>query len=136
MLSHEHVLLERERRVVLARLDALLRLPQGTTLPPPPADLDRAAVVTPDDSTAARAARKWPEVLAADLRVEAARRQLDLARRQRWPEPTVSVVPRCVLEPAWRTSGAGAEPAARRPGAATRSARRPPGSKPRGRPRR
>ena len=102
MLSHERAVLERERRIVLARLDQLLRLPQGVALPPPPRELEPLPIATQADSTAAA---RWPEVRAADLRIEQARRKLDLARRMRWPEPTVSVAhDRYMVEPAWRTS--------------------------------
>jgi outer membrane protein TolC len=88
MLEHERVVAERDRRIVEARLRALLHWEAGRPLAGPPsilpvpdrALLDRVAVAERDST--------WPELKAADARVAAERARLDFARRRHWPETT------------------------------------------------
>ncbi|HVP38567.1 MAG TPA: TolC family protein, partial [Candidatus Saccharimonadales bacterium] len=92
MLDHQRVALERERREVGIRINALLWLPPATVLPPPPSEL--AMPAPPDssgslDSLRAQAERARPEVRAAQAAVDAARARLELARRGRLPEVMV-----------------------------------------------
>lgn len=86
MLDHESVVLERARRVVVARLVALLHLPAGSELPLPPAALALPEAPSSSDWLAARARAPWPELRAAEARVEAKRASFALARRERLPE--------------------------------------------------
>jgi outer membrane protein TolC len=86
MLKHREVVLERERRLIVARFRALLHWPQETPLPPPPRGL---AIPEPPGTAewlAARMHGKWPELAAAEERVRARRVELSLARRERLPE--------------------------------------------------
>ena len=101
MLDHERVMLGREARLVESRLDALLHLAQGTRLPAPPDELPPIVNMsaTSGDSL------PWPELRAADARVAAARGELTLARRSRWPSTDLSVAyDRYWNEPELRTS--------------------------------
>jgi len=90
-LEHEQVVLERDRRVLAARLNALLHRPQGTPVPPPPADLEAPDSLTAADVARARAHGEWPELDAAGARADAWRAKLEGAARARWPETEVTV---------------------------------------------
>ncbi len=85
-LDHQATVLERERRLAVARLNTLLHLPQANPLPPPPRTL---TVLEPPYTEAWLEERRggtWPELRAAEARVEARRASLQLAGRQRLPE--------------------------------------------------
>ncbi len=108
-LAHHAVLLDRERRVAVARLNALLGRPASAELPPP-AD-DSVAPVAPtmaamDTDSLVRAARTTrPEVQAAVSRVAARVAQRRLAQRSRWPGLMVGVAYDTYMdEPERRTS--------------------------------
>ena len=60
ILEHERVVLERDRRVLAARMNALLHRPQGQPIPPPPADLGVADSLSATDVARAREAARWP----------------------------------------------------------------------------
>ena len=105
MLDHEAVVLERERRVAVAILNVLMHEPAGAYLAPPPRDLPvpDTTLVHADLGPRARALR--PELRAADVRVEARRSELALARRQQSPEMAFGVAyDRFWSEPELRTT--------------------------------
>jgi outer membrane protein TolC len=91
MLDHQAVILERQRRIIVARLNVLMHRPAEAGLPPPPIDLalPDTSVIHEDLASHARAQR--PELRAADARVEAAEAQLSLAGRARLPEPSIGL---------------------------------------------
>jgi outer membrane protein TolC len=89
MRDHTAVMLERERRVAVARLNVLMHQPPETVLPPP------AELALPDTSSIhedlqARARAQRPELRAADARVGAGEAGIAGARRARLPETSVS----------------------------------------------
>lgn len=89
MRDHVAVMLERERRVAVARLNVLMHQPPETALPPP------AELALPDTSAMhedlqARARAQRPELKAADARVGAGEAGIAGARRARLPETSVS----------------------------------------------
>ena len=105
MLEHDAVVLERQRRVVLAELKSLMHLPQDTALALPPRELPLPHLPTTAEWLVARTQHPWPEVGAADARVAAGRTRLELARRARLPEWTVGAAyDRFWSEPELRTS--------------------------------
>src|SRR5439155_9563301 len=105
MLNHETASLLRERRIVVARLKALLHLPQEMALPEPPGDTAPPDVPSVEERRAARTAAAWPELGAAQARVAARRAQVTLARRERLPEWTIGAAyDRFWSEPALPTS--------------------------------
>ena len=85
MLEHESVVLGQQRRMILARLRALLHLPQNTLLPEPPRDLPSPEAPDTGQWLRARMQPKWPELAAADASVKARRASLTLAHRERLP---------------------------------------------------
>ena len=85
MLVHESVVLGQQRRVILARLRALLHLPQSMALPEPPRDLPLPEAPDTGRWLSARMQPKWPELAAADAGVEARQAGLTLAHRERLP---------------------------------------------------
>ena len=91
-MLHRQVELEAERAAIESRLDALLHLPAGHSLPPPaldePGSPETAAVQPPADElgTAAAALARRPEVAAHTAEVEARRAALDLARLAGTPD--------------------------------------------------
>ncbi len=89
MLKHQTVVLERQRRVVVAQLNALLHARPGSRLPPPPRKLPRPDATEEWLEVRGRAA--WPELRAAEARVAARKARLTLARRQRLPEGAVGM---------------------------------------------
>ncbi len=89
MLRHQSVVLERQRIVVRAQLNALLHAPSDGDLPPPPATLPRPDSLTSEGSGEAGA--PWPELRAAESRIEVGRSRLLLARRQGLPEFNVAL---------------------------------------------
>lgn len=91
MLRHQSVVLERQRRVVVAQLNALLHAPPGSGLPPPPRELTRPDAPTTEEWLEIRRRAPWPELHAAEARIGARRARLSLARRQRLPEGAVGI---------------------------------------------
>ena len=85
MLEHDGVVLGQQRRMILARLRALLHLPQGTPLPEPPRDLPAPDAPDTGEWLEARMHPKWPELAAAEASVRARQASLALARRDRLP---------------------------------------------------
>jgi outer membrane protein TolC len=86
-VQHDHVVLGAERRVVVARLNALLRRPAHAPLPSPPGALDD--LVTPAgnaEELAAEAVRTRPETSSAAARIDAAESGAALARREYFPD--------------------------------------------------
>jgi len=89
MRDHAAVMIERERRVAVARLNVLMHQPAEAALPPP------AALAMPDtsimsDDLVARARAQRPELRAADARLSASNAGLSSASRARLPETSVS----------------------------------------------
>ena len=105
MSDHAGVILERQRRVVVATLNVLMHEPAESWLPPPPDSLalPDTSVVHGDLAPRARALR--PELEAADARVAASRAAATLAGRQRLPETSLGVAyDRFWSEPELRTT--------------------------------
>ena len=59
MLEHESVVLGQQRRMILARLRALLHLPQNTALPEPPRELPMPEFPSTEQWLNARMQPKW-----------------------------------------------------------------------------
>jgi cobalt-zinc-cadmium efflux system outer membrane protein len=91
MLDHDRVVLERRRRVAVARLNALLHRPMGSTLPPPSSRLESPMATIAVDSLLMWAQLRRPELAAARARVQARRDQVALVRRSRLPETSFGV---------------------------------------------
>ena len=85
MLEHESVVLGQQRRMILARLRALLHLSQNTLMPEPPRDLPLPEAPETGEWLSARMQPKWPELAAADASVKARQASLTLAHRERLP---------------------------------------------------
>jgi outer membrane protein TolC len=85
MLDHDGVVLGQQRRMALARLRALLHLPQGTPLPEPPRDLPIPDAPGTGEWLEARMHPQWPELAAAEATVKARQASLALAGRERFP---------------------------------------------------
>lgn len=85
MLEHEGVVLGQRRRMILARLRALLHLAQDTALPEPPRDLPSPEPPDTEHWLSARMQPKWPELAAADASLKARQAGLALAHRERLP---------------------------------------------------
>ena len=85
MLEHDSVVLAQQRRMILARLRALLHLPQTTALPEPPRDLPTPEAPDTGEWLSARMQPKWPELAAADASVKARQASLTLTHRERLP---------------------------------------------------
>jgi cobalt-zinc-cadmium efflux system outer membrane protein len=85
MLFHEEVVLQRERRILQARANALLHRDPYAELPPPVASL--APVDSSDQPVAAPAdsALERPQVLAANAKRDARSADLSLAKKSRLP---------------------------------------------------
>jgi outer membrane protein, heavy metal efflux system len=88
MLDHQAVVLRRERRIVHARLNALLHRAPQESLPAPldslPIAPEHAESSPPPDSTLLR-----PDVLRIEAELEAGEAMLSLAKRRRLPELTL-----------------------------------------------
>jgi len=91
MLKHEAVVLERERTVVVAQMNALLHRPPGSALPPPPHELALPESLSTEVWLSVRREQRWPELRSAEARVEARRAEVALTRRERLPEVSVGV---------------------------------------------
>jgi cobalt-zinc-cadmium efflux system outer membrane protein len=88
MLDHEAVVLQRERRIVQARMNALLHRDPAADLPAPVASLapvDSAAEAAP---APADSALHRPQVLAANAQRDARAAELSLAKKSRLPDFT------------------------------------------------
>ncbi|TMQ61438.1 MAG: TolC family protein [Candidatus Eisenbacteria bacterium] len=66
MLEHDGVVLRQQRRMILARLRALLHLPQSTALAEPPRDLPLPEAPDTREWLSALVTPRWPELAAAD----------------------------------------------------------------------
>ena len=86
MLEHKGVVLGQQRRMILARLRALLHLSQSTALPEPPRDLPSPEAPDTGVWLRARMQPRWPELAAADASIAARQASLTLAHRERLPE--------------------------------------------------
>ena len=84
-LEHREIVLETERAVLRARINALLHRATRASLPPPPEELAPPAT---DDSAdlIERALEGRPEVASADAGVRAGRASLSLAKRELLPD--------------------------------------------------
>ena len=85
MLQHDGVVLGQRRRVILARLRALLHLPQSIALPEPPRDLPSPEAPDTGQWLSALTQARWPELAGADASVKGRRASLTLAHRERLP---------------------------------------------------
>ncbi|HEY3215937.1 MAG TPA: TolC family protein [Candidatus Eisenbacteria bacterium] len=105
MLDHDAVILDRERRVVVATLNTLMHEPAEGWLPPPPNDLSLPDTIVVHADLAPRARALRPEMRAVDARVEASRAEVALAGRQGLPETSFGVAyDRFWSEPELRTT--------------------------------
>src|SRR5436309_1836137 len=85
MLEHDGVVLRQQRRMILARLRALLHLPQSTALAEPPRDLPLPEAPDTREWLSALVTPRWPELAAADASVKARQASLTLVHRERLP---------------------------------------------------
>jgi outer membrane protein, heavy metal efflux system len=110
MLDHESVALARERRVVTARMNALLLRDPGP-LPAPPESIALPAVPARPDSLRAFAIASRPELRSWTEQRRAKEAELSLARRYRLPDVTLTArYDRFMEEREWRGQvGAGLE---------------------------
>lgn len=105
MLSHQAIVLERERTVVVALMNALLHQPPASALPPPPRELPLPDSPSTELMISAEREQRWPELRAAEARVEARRAEVALTRRERLPEGSLGVsYDRFWSEPELRTT--------------------------------
>lgn len=86
MLDHQRVSLERDRRVVVARINTLLRREPLSGLPDPAADLPIPFAPVRADSILAVARASRPELRSVDAERRARESEVSLARRGRLPE--------------------------------------------------
>ncbi len=86
-LERERLGIEAERDQILARLNGLLHRATGSPLPPPPADLEPAAVPAGTRvELQALALERRPQREAARARIRAARAEIDVAERDFYPD--------------------------------------------------
>ena len=89
-LDHQAVVIERERLVAAATLNALMHEPVERPLPPPPRDLPLPDTSLVHAALAPAALAQRPELDAAAARVQAGQAAETLARRGRLPETSFS----------------------------------------------
>lgn len=109
MLDHHRVALERDRTILVARLNSLLRLDPMSPLPEAPRELPAPFTPMRVDSALALARAARPELRGLEEERRAREAQLTLARRGRLPEFTIQArYDRFMEEPARRPQiGAG-----------------------------
>jgi outer membrane protein TolC len=109
MLDHERVALARERRVVTARMNALLQREPASALPDPPAEIALPPAPERADSLHALSLGLRPELRSWTEQRKAKEEELSLAHRQRLPEFTLTArYDRFMQESEWRPQiGAG-----------------------------
>ena len=89
-LIHHGIVLKRRRAVTAARLNTLLNVPPQTFLPPPPNILAGVVPLSSRESLYAAALRNRPELHALTARVQARTAAIELARREYYPNLTIS----------------------------------------------
>ena len=89
-LIHHGIVLERRRAVTAARLNTLLNVPPQAFLPPPPNILAGVVPLSSRESLYAAALRNRPELHALTARVQARAATIELARREYYPNLTIS----------------------------------------------
>jgi outer membrane protein, heavy metal efflux system len=89
-LLHRGIVLERQRRVGQGRLNALLNRAPTAELPPPPQTLDPPGERRPLEELLDRSLEGRPELAALVRRLEAQEVDLKLARKEFYPDFTVS----------------------------------------------
>ncbi|HEX7077659.1 MAG TPA: TolC family protein [Candidatus Eisenbacteria bacterium] len=103
MLDHERVAFERDRRVIVARLNTLLRRDPLSDLPEPAAALSPPFSPVRADSALALARATRPELRGIDAERRARSAEVSLARRGRYPEFEVQArYDRFMNERQWR----------------------------------
>ena len=109
MLDHQRVALGRERRVITARINALLQREPTGALPDPPAVLALPPAPMRGDSVHALSRAMRPELRGFDEQRSAKQAELSLARRARLPELSLTArYDRFMEESEWRPQvGAG-----------------------------
>lgn len=88
-LAHDGIRLERQRRVLQARINTLLHRPTDAALPPPPSSLPAPQAVPALAGVQTRAVNARPELKALSHQVEARRAGVELARLDFRPDFTV-----------------------------------------------
>jgi cobalt-zinc-cadmium efflux system outer membrane protein len=88
---HDRILLGTESRIAAEQINALLHRASDAALPPPPTGVTRPER-TPELAAdlVAQALAERPELAAAQARVAAEQARADLARREYWPDFTLS----------------------------------------------
>ncbi len=89
-LLHHGIVLERMRAVTAARLNTLLNVPPQSFLSPPPNNLTGVVPLSSGESLYAAALENRPELHALALRVQARTVAIELARREYYPNLTIS----------------------------------------------
>ncbi len=103
MLDHQRVALERDRRVIVARINTLLRRDPLSGLPEPVAELPLPFVPIRADSVLALARATRPELRGIEAEQRARSAEVSLARRGRYPEFEVQArYDRFMNEREWR----------------------------------
>jgi outer membrane protein TolC len=104
MLEHEAVSAERNRHVVEARLRALLHLSPVQVLPAPSLSLEAPSMDHARMILAARGVAPWPELGAAEARIEASRARVERAWHERLPVTSLTAEYDRAMHPIeWRT---------------------------------
>lgn len=87
-LEHRRIVLDTRLDVLRAQLNALLRRPARASLPPLPNELPRAVSLEVEDEERLLeiALESRPELLSAKARIEAAEKEIELAKLQYWPD--------------------------------------------------
>jgi outer membrane protein TolC len=92
MLDHQIVVLERERRVTIARLNVLMHDPPDEERPPPPREIALPDTSLDHRDQIERARAHRPELRVVNAEVEASEANVALSDRERWPMTTLGVV--------------------------------------------
>lgn len=85
-LVHRGIALERDRKVAQARLNTLLNLPPKQGVPPPPKRVARPSTVAPLSRLEVAAVESRPELHSLEHAVNARSAEVDLARREYFPD--------------------------------------------------
>jgi outer membrane protein TolC len=95
--------LQAEERTLVANLNRLRGVQDGAPVPTTARLGDLAVTASPASAWAARAEQESPELQAARVGITQAERSLDLARRDRYPDFSVSagIMPRGAFDPMW-----------------------------------
>lgn len=88
-LEHEHMVLETDRDVVKAQMNALMHRPPGAALPPPPKELKAKVAETGQPTAEKQALEARPELKRADAEHKSIEASIDVAQRDYVPDFTI-----------------------------------------------